>query len=440
VSYTRLAGHDRPDYAGTAARCAITAGEEAPAAAREFLRSVLPDTPEELSGRALQIVTELVTNSVKHSGGSTVVVEAWPNPQGGFDIQVSDDGPGFDVSPRVAGHDDPEGWGLLVVDMLSDVWGSGGPGDPYVWARLEPRAIDEDGSPAVGPALEGQVRDLLDVRMLLDSVRDYAIFALDTTGVITLWNAGAERLTGYAADEALGKSMGFLHEGSVPADDLATALAHGRNEFERWMQRKDGSRFWADSVLTPIFDSTGMLRGFSSVSRDVTWRKRLDEDRDGLIARIGQLARTDELTGLANRRRWHEELDRELARARRQHGSVCVAMVDMDGFKAINDEQGHLAGDVLLQQTSVAWAGALRTTDTLARYGGDEFSVILPDCPLDEACTVIERLRAATPAPVTCSAGVACSDGAESAETLVRRADAALYEAKRAGRNATTTR
>jgi diguanylate cyclase (GGDEF)-like protein len=113
-------------------------------------------------------------------------------------------------------------------------------------------------------------------------------------------------------------------------------------------------------------------------------------------------------------------------------------MVDMDGFKAINDEKGHVAGDVLLQQTSVAWAGALRTTDTLARYGGDEFSVILPDCPLEEACTVIERLRAATPEPVTCSAGVACSDGAESAETLVRRADAALYEAKRAGRNATT--
>jgi diguanylate cyclase (GGDEF)-like protein/PAS domain S-box-containing protein len=399
---------------------------------------VLVDSPEELSGRALQVVTELVTNSVKHTGGSTVVVEARPDPEGGFDIQVSDSGPGFDVRPRAAGHDDPEGWGLLVVDMLSEVWGYGGPGHPHVWARLEPRAIEEDGPPAADPALDGRVRDLLDVRMLLDSVRDHAIIALDTSGVITLWNAGAERLTGYAADEALGRSIGFLHEDSVPADDLATALAHGRNEFERWMRRKDGSRFWADSVLTPIFDSAGALRGFSSVSRDVTWRKRLDEDRDGLIARIGELARTDELTGLANRRRWHEELDSELARARRHRGSVCVAMVDMDGFKAINDEQGHLAGDVLLQQTSVAWATALRTTDTLARYGGDEFSVILPDCPLDEALTVIERLRAATPEPVTCSAGIACSDGAESTESLVRRADAALYEAKRTGRNATT--
>jgi diguanylate cyclase (GGDEF)-like protein/PAS domain S-box-containing protein len=434
-----VAGHDPPDYAGTAARCAIAASHDAPAAAREFLTSVLLDTPEELNARARQVVTELVTNSVKHSGGSTIVVEAWLNAQGGLGFRVRDTGPGFDACPRAAGHDDPDGWGLLVVDMLSEAWGCGGPGDPCVWAHFEPRAIEEDAPAAADPMLDARVRDLLDVRMVLDSVTDYAIFALDTTGIITLWNAGSERLTGYTSDEALGQSIAFLLEDSVPADDLATALAHGRHEFERWMRRKDGSRFWADSVLTPIFDSAGVLRGFSSVSRDVTWRKRLDEDREGLIARIGQLARTDELTGLANRRRWHEELDRELARARRVHGSVCVAMVDMDGFKAINDAEGHLAGDVLLQQTSVAWASALRTTDTLARYGGDEFSVILPDCPLDEARAVIERLRAATPKPVTCSAGIACSDGAESAESLVRRADVALYEAKRAGRNTTTT-
>ena len=434
-----MAGHDPPDYAGTAARCAIAAGNDAPAAAREFLTSVLVDTPEELSARARQVVTELVTNSVQHSGGSTIVVEACLN-AGGLDFRVSDTGPGFDACPRAAGHDDPDGWGLLVVDMLSEAWGCGGPGDPSVWAHFEPRSIEEDAPVVVAdPTLDARLRDLLDVRRLLDSVTDYAIFALDTTGSITLWNAGSERLTGYTTDEALGESIAFLLEDSVPADDLATALAHGRHEFERWMRRKDGSRFWADSVLTPIFDSAGALRGFSSVSRDVTWRKRLDEDREGLIARIGQLARTDELTGLANRRRWHEELDRELARARRAHGSVCVAMVDMDGFKAINDAEGHLAGDALLQQTSVAWAGALRTTDTLARYGGDEFSVILPDCPLDEARVVIDRLRAATPEPVTCSAGIACSGGAESAESLVRRADMALYEAKRAGRNTTTT-
>jgi diguanylate cyclase (GGDEF)-like protein len=175
------------------------------------------------------------------------------------------------------------------------------------------------------------------------------------------------------------------------------------------------------------------------VMRDVTWRKRLDENREGLIQRIRQLARTDDLTGLPNRRRWQEELDRELARARRQGSSMCVAMVDLDGFKDYNDSHGHLAGDALLRETSCAWGHALRATDMLARYGGDEFSVILPDCEIEEACTVIGRLREATPGEMTCSAGVASSDGSESAESVMRRADVALYDAKRSGRNATAS-
>jgi diguanylate cyclase (GGDEF)-like protein len=171
--------------------------------------------------------------------------------------------------------------------------------------------------------------------------------------------------------------------------------------------------------------------------RDVTWRKQVDEDRKGLITRIRRLARTDDLTGLPNRRRWHEELDRELARSRRANLQLCVAMVDVDGFKEYNDTFGHVAGDQLLVATAHAWSDAVRTTDMLARYGGDEFSLILPDCPLDEATVVVERMRAATPKPVTCSAGLACSTGAEPAETVIRQADRALYAAKRGGRNKT---
>jgi diguanylate cyclase (GGDEF)-like protein/PAS domain S-box-containing protein len=398
---------------------------------------LLAGAPDEMRARARQVATELVTNSVEHAGGSKILLQAWTDGRTAVDLDVSDDGPGFNAGPRVPGHDGAEGWGLLFVDMLSESWGAGGPGFPSVWARFEPRGLDENGTPTPDPAAEGRIRELLDVRMLLDSVKDYAIFATDTRGYVTLWNAGAERLTGYSAGEVLGRSFADFHDDVRPEDDLATALAHGRHELERWMLRKDGSRFWADVVLTPIFDSADLLRGFSAVARDVTWRKRLDEDRDGLIHRIRQLARTDDLTGLANRRRWHEELDRALARARRHRSPLCVAMVDLDGFKTFNDTYGHPAGDALLRETSLAWADALRATDMLARYGGDEFSVILPDCPLEEALTVIERLRAATPGDATCSAGVACSDGAESAESLVRRADTALYDAKRSGRNAT---
>jgi diguanylate cyclase (GGDEF)-like protein/PAS domain S-box-containing protein len=436
MEYTRLAGHGRPKVTGAPARCALSPGPDAPAKAREFVGDYLTGTPDEMCARARQVVTELVTNSVKHAGGSPVVVQAWRDREGGFDVNVSDGGPGFDAQPRAAGHADPAGWGLMFVDMLADVWRSGGPGAPWVWAHFEPRSIDEDET-FPDALLDARTRDLLDVRMLLDSVKDHAIFALDLGGRVTLWNAGAQRLTGYGADDVLGQSLAIFNPDADPQAELTTALSHGRNEIEGWMTRKDGSRFWADSVLTPIFDAAGVLRGFSCVARDVTWRKHLDEDRDGLIQRIKHLARTDDLTGLANRRRWHEELDRELARARRHSSTVCVAMVDMDGFKTYNDEHGHLAGDELLKETAGAWSDALRATDMLARYGGDEFSVTLPDCPIEEALTVIERLRAATPGGLTCSAGVVSTGGAEPAESVIRRADIALYDAKRSGRNAT---
>ena len=112
-------------------------------------------------------------------------------------------------------------------------------------------------------------------------------------------------------------------------------------------------------------------------------------------------------------------------------------MVDLDRFKDYNDEHGHQAGDRLLKQLAAVWRDVLRPTDVLARYGGEEFVVLLPNCPLDEARDVIERLRVTIPGDETCSAGIATWDGQESPEALVSRADAALYRAKREGRNRT---
>jgi diguanylate cyclase (GGDEF)-like protein len=147
------------------------------------------------------------------------------------------------------------------------------------------------------------------------------------------------------------------------------------------------------------------------------------------------VARTDDLTGLSNRRAWDEQLPRELARAKRDERPVCVAMVDLDRFKEYNDEHGHQAGDRLLKQIAAIWRDVLRPTDVLARYGGEEFIVLLPNCPLDRAIEVIERLRGIIPEAETCSAGVACWDRLEGAEALVNRADDALYRAKREGRD-----
>jgi diguanylate cyclase (GGDEF)-like protein len=158
-------------------------------------------------------------------------------------------------------------------------------------------------------------------------------------------------------------------------------------------------------------------------------------ERADLLVRLETVARTDDLTGLPNRRAWDEQLPLELARAGREDWPVCVAMLDLDHFKDFNDKLGHQAGDRLLKASAAAWRTQLRATDTLTRYGGEEFAIVLPNCSPEDATELLERVRTATPAGQTASAGVASWDGVENPAILISRADAALYEAKDAGRD-----
>ena len=160
-------------------------------------------------------------------------------------------------------------------------------------------------------------------------------------------------------------------------------------------------------------------------------------ERERLMAALAEVARTDELTGLANRRAWDEALTREIKRSSREMKPLCIGIVDLDRFKEYNDRNGHLAGDRLLKELASAWGGELRASDFLARYGGEEFALALPGCSLDDAVALIERLRTATPSGETCSAGVVLWDGEETGEELVERADRALYAAKDSGRDRT---
>lgn len=155
------------------------------------------------------------------------------------------------------------------------------------------------------------------------------------------------------------------------------------------------------------------------------------------FARLQVLSLTDEITGLPNRRAWNEGIERELARAERNEEPLCLALIDLDRFKAFNDAHGHPAGDALLRELAQKWKELVRASDLLARYGGEEFGLVFPAWPIDQALTVVDRLRARTPGGLTSSAGLAAWQSGDSAQGLVERADSALYEAKRRGRDQT---
>jgi diguanylate cyclase (GGDEF)-like protein len=160
------------------------------------------------------------------------------------------------------------------------------------------------------------------------------------------------------------------------------------------------------------------------------WRLSEDEHERNTKA-LHLAARVDGLTSAVNRRGWEELLPRTLAAARRIGFDVCVALVDFDSFKAFNDSWGHQKGDLLLMRSVESWRSALREEDILARYGGDEFAVILTGCDLEGAKEVLQRLLALTPEGQTCSVGLGGWNGSETAAELVARVDSALYEGKR---------
>jgi diguanylate cyclase (GGDEF)-like protein len=153
--------------------------------------------------------------------------------------------------------------------------------------------------------------------------------------------------------------------------------------------------------------------------------------RADLLSQLTDMASTDPLTGLPNRRAWQTKLDQALL----EEQQFVLAMLDLDYFKDFNDSRGHPAGDRLLKESAAAWREELRTGDFLARIGGEEFALLLPMCATEDAVMVVERLRERVPYGQTCSAGIVVRESGESADALMGRVDEALYRAKAAGRD-----
>jgi diguanylate cyclase (GGDEF)-like protein len=162
---------------------------------------------------------------------------------------------------------------------------------------------------------------------------------------------------------------------------------------------------------------------------------------------LERLARTDSLTGLANRHVLHESLRREAGRRSGEEGRLALVLLDIDRFKQVNDAYGHPTGDAVLVEVARRLECAVRAHEVLARVGGEEFALVLPGCTHEDAVAAADRARAAISARpflgagiLTMSAGVGVVDTPGDAETIYRIADVALYEAKQAGRDRTCSR
>ena len=203
----------------------------------------------------------------------------------------------------------------------------------------------------------------------------------------------------------------------------------------------------ADDYVTRPFHSQEFRARLQAGCRIVRLHERLMRAHEQLY----EQATRDSLTGLWNRTAVIQILDREIARAARGEGSIAVIMADLDGFKGVNDTYGHLPGDALLREAAVRMGAILRKYDSIGRYGGEEFLIVVPGCQLSDSRAVAERLREAVSGEpfilgghtcrITCSFGLAWSDCAEEADanSLLREADGALYAAKRKGRNRVET-
>ena len=400
-------------------------------------------------------------------------------------------------------------------------------------------------------------------RMLLDGVQEYAIFMVDQRGQVLSWNAGAERIKGYSADQIIGHSFSCFFppediERGRPEEVLRIAAVNGRHVEQGMRVRKDGSQFFASVTFTALRDSAGNLRGFSEISHDLSERKESEAKYRGLLEAapdamvvvnqggeivllnlqaekqfgyrrdelIGQNVKNiipegfaerliadslrsaadalaqqigtgielcgqrrdgsefpieimlsplenaegilvtaairditarkkaeaqmiyssehDSLTGLPNRVLLNDRVNQAIRSAERYKRKLAVLYLDLDGFKHINDSLGHPAGDKLLQSVATRLVGCLRGSDIVSRQGGDEFVVLLSEEEhLEDAAVVVRRILQAVGEAysvdqhdlhVTSCVGVSVypNDGLD-AETLIKNADTAMYQAKENG-------
>jgi diguanylate cyclase (GGDEF)-like protein/PAS domain S-box-containing protein len=323
----------------------------------------------------------------------------------------------------VVTHDDPDSRvGFVVLEAV------------HVAERHSLRTEVADRSRALA---ESEAR----FRALAESTSD--LVCLHTPdGIYQYASPSVRRLLGYEPDELVGTNPAdYIHPDQRAHVErrFHVHLPAGSKpvEFSYRIRRRGGAYTWFETVITPIVSSNGQIVQLQSSSRDITERKRTEEE-------LVRLAFHDELTGLPNRALALDRIGQALAVSRRTNQPVGVLFIDLDGFKVVNDTIGHYAGDATLVAVAERLTGLVRPGDTLARLGGDEFVMLCPGADGAAAAIVARRVLHALGQPftvygrtidLTASIGIAISHGADDPLRLVENADTAMYDAKRAGRD-----
>ena len=301
-------------------------------------------------------------------------------------------------------------------------------------------------------------------RQIFHATPDYVTFSTLETGIYLDVNPGFEKMTGYRRDEVVGRSSSAIDLWVDPID-RASAISRLRDERSLFittrMRKKDGGLLLVEASLAAFYATEEEL--LIAVVRDVTARdateralyehqrhlERLVTQRtaelEDAMRRMEDLTVTDDLTRTGNRRAFTKQLSARCIESDRTGIPFCLAVLDLDHFKSVNDLYGHAVGDQILQLFSSLAAREIRAVDYLARYGGDEFIILLHDTTLDQAVQPLERVCQAVSCypwstiiagmALTSSIGVSGYQRNEGDDSVFRRADNALYEAKRRGRN-----
>ncbi len=284
-------------------------------------------------------------------------------------------------------------------------------------------------------------RELQRLAAIVESSED-AIVSVDSESRISSWNQGAGRLFGYSAGEVLGRPVTMLIPSEARHEVIANfARVQSGQRIESFDTRrvaKSGQIIEISQTVSPIVDEMGAIVGASAISRDIGERKRMEEE-------LAFHALHDRLTGLPNRTLLMDRLEHAIVAVGRENTGLAVLFVDLDHFKLINDSLGHSVGDDVLAAIAPRLSSLMRQGDTVARFGGDEFVILLDGVSgREEAEGLAQRMVDAFVEPfeaagskhfITASVGVAMGDGSSIAETLVSNADAAMYQAKDEGRS-----